>query len=264
MTRGTLPTSQASPELVGYWAGDPVNYADTYRNGYTMRTPDLNPEWEEPDIDESDMPVSPNTPEASPEKATTRENKLLTIYEEYGFYPATAKELSVVWGLRKYRDTAGGAALYLNRVLQHQMKPDVEAEEPAAAVRALAGSWIQWKEEATGDKTMLGLFEAGRLNEDLSDSATQRAQQLVQRTFALDRIAQSDAQYPARPYSRLDKQESVATLKPDELQAVVWQAYMSAEARRVFWRSVLHQAYIHDVARPLVRGTIIEPPARSK
>lgn len=198
------------------------------------------------------------------------ENKLETIYFEYGFYPKTSRELTHVWELRKYRDAPGGAAKYLNVVLQHQQRDDVSTNDPEAAVRKLANSWKGYRQEAKGDKSavvLLGQFASDNpqlstdqlLSKDLLlDPGFNRAAQVIQLNTSLDAIANSE-ETSKFPYRIVSDQESIKVLDRKVLTEKIWQTSMAAEARRVYWQSVLHQSYTHLLARPIIRDAIIIP-----
>lgn len=69
------------------------------------------------------------SPDASPASLIER---MTAVYAETGFFPHTNRELSIAKSALEVQDKPGGFAVYLNKVLLHQIKSN--SEKPTKAV----------------------------------------------------------------------------------------------------------------------------------
>lgn len=245
--------------LLRHEMGDSVR--EYPKNGEVMETPDIEPGFELDDLyDNSDNQSSPESDPTDPEQVKIID-KLRTVYEEYGFLPSSQPELTEVWEIRKYRDKPSGVAQYLNRVLHHQMRSDVNSADPKNALISKTNQWIQWRNETVGDKNaveyMRSLASVGSLDDKdlLRDAQYARGYRVAQSTDSLvQQLAESSVK---RPYSAIERHD-INGLSSDELKSIVWQASLSAEARSTFWLDVLLEARKHAVVRAMAQGAIDE------
>lgn len=207
-----------------------------------------------------DKSRGPETVEDTSDKETkTALEKLRTVYREYGFLPASQKELTEVWEIRKYRDRPSPVASYLNRILLHQKKPESNSEEPEKALITKVTQWGKWRESNRGDLAALGYMldlmkdeTSGQklTKSDGYDGSFERGADIAVLTNALAReIEEGDAAWPYREAAR---EQDVSSLFGQKLKQVVWQAEISAINREAFWKNAILGAEFHMLVKGLV------------
>jgi|GEM_PF-3653078 len=92
----------------------------------------------------------PPTPEATlfdvekrpPPDRANRAERLDTIFDNYGFYPETPRELNEAFALTGYGDDPHAVNRHLAEIYNHQNSEKTKTEDPAAAVRSVTSGYI--------------------------------------------------------------------------------------------------------------------------
>lgn len=77
----------------------------------------------------------------SPDQAS-RAERLETIFDNYGFYPETPRELNEAFALTGYGDDPHAVNRHLAEIYNHQNSEKTKTEDPAAAVRSVTSGYI--------------------------------------------------------------------------------------------------------------------------
>ncbi len=186
-------------------------------------------------------------------------DKLRTVYYEYGFLPASQEELTEIWEIRKYRDKPSGVAQYINNILKRQKSDSVKSANPNSAVFTKVQAWIDWQKVNLFDKKAIDYLLKLKGSDCvdsvdlLGDSFYKRGYKLVQRTHALNGVMERGTD--KKPYDQVES-HNIHDLGDNNIKQAAWQAYVSAEARGVFWLNIIIGARNHDTAKGLAQSAI--------
>lgn len=198
-------------------------------------------------------------PEAASEKLEIID-KLRTVYEEYGFIPASQEELTEIWEIRKYRERPSGVAMYLNRVLLHQKRDDVNSSEPEKDPVSKVNNWIEWRSRTRGNKHAVDYVTSHNAGSPLGDTDLmrdgfyKRGYKIMQSTATRAAMIDGRIAVGSRPYA--EEEVQIEDLSPEDTKSLAWQTCLSEEARNVFWSNVILEARNHLLVRPMADEAI--------
>lgn len=78
----------------------------------------------------------------------SRAERLGTIFENYGFYPETPRELNEAFTLAGYGDDRYAVNRHLGEIYAHQNNEKTKTEDPAAAVRSVTSGYVGYARAA--------------------------------------------------------------------------------------------------------------------